>query len=222
MAKDFNKENNESVASAVSKAEQFLTKNKKVIWSIVIALAVVAGIGYVCYKFVYLPQKAEAQAQMFKAEASFAAGNYELALKGDGNTLGFEQIISDYGAKAGKAVYLYAAACQMQLGNADEALEYVAKYSTSDQIMAARAEGLKGDAYCTKGDNAKAAACFEKAAKISDDVFSATYLFKAGLAYEALGQNDKALAAYKTIKQDWPASVEAFDIDKYITRVEVK
>jgi len=222
MAKEVKKENKESVATAVSSAEQFLNQYKKLIWGVIIALALIGGIGYVCYKFVYLPQKAEAQAQMFKAEASFAQGNYELALKGDGNVLGFEQIIDEYGAKAGKAVYLYAAACQIQLGGADEALTYLGKYSTDDQIMAGRAEALKGDAYCVKGENEKAAACFEKAASISDNVFSAEYLLKAGLAYEALGNNEKALQAYKTIKDQWSASFEGQQIDKYITRVEVK
>ena len=51
---------------------------------------------------------------MFKAEQKFAQGNFELALNGDDNTMGFEEIIDTYGSKAGEAVYLYAGASALQ------------------------------------------------------------------------------------------------------------
>lgn len=221
MAKEVKTEN-EAVVSAVNKVELFLDENKKTIWGIIAAIAVVAGASYLYYKFAFLPKKAEAQAQMYKAEASFRDGNYDLALNGDGNILGFKDIISEYGTKAGKSVYFYAAVCELQAGNAVEALNYISKYSTRDKVLGGRAAALKGDVYCNKEEYAKAASCFEKAAKISDNVFSATYLFKAGQAYEALGDNAKALKAYKTIKDQYAGSIEAYDIDKYITRLEVK
>lgn len=221
MAKEVKTEN-EAVVNAVSSIEQFFDTNKKLIWGIILAIVVIAGGSYLYYKFAYLPKKAEAQQQMYKAEAAFRDGNYELALNGDGNILGFKDIISDYGNKAGKAVYLYAAICEMQNSNFDEVLSYLAKYSTKDQILAGRAKALKGDVYCAKEDYAKAASCFEDAAKTSDDSFSAAYLLKAGQAYEALGKNDKALELYKEIKDKYLKSIEAYDIDKYITRLEVK
>lgn len=222
MAKQVLNENEAAVANAVSKTEQFLLDNKKTIWGVLAAVVVVAGISYCGYRFMYMPKKAEALQQMSKAEANFQAGNYELALNGDGNVLGFEEVIAEYGKKAGKSVYLYAATCAMKMGDADKALSYIGKYSSRDQIMAGRAEALKGDAYANKGDYAKAAAAFMKAAKVSDDVFSAGYLLKAGEAYEAMGQDDKAMANYKLIKDQYSNSIEAMDIDKYITRLEVK
>lgn len=222
MAKQVLNENEAAVANAVSKTEQFLLDNKKTIWGVLAAVVVVAGISYCGYRFMYMPKKAEALQQMSKAEANFQAGNYELALNGDGNVLGFEEVIAEYGSKAGKSVYLYAATCAMKMGDADKALSYIGKYSSKDQIMAGRAEALKGDAYANKGDYAKAAAAFMKAAKVSDDVFSAGYLLKAGEAYEAMGQDDKAMANYKLIKDQYSNSIEAMDIDKYITRLEVK
>lgn len=222
MAKQVLNENEAAVANAVTKTEQFLLDNKKTIWGVLAAVVVVAGISYCGYKFMYMPKKAEALQQMSKAEANFQAGNYDLALNGDGNVLGFEEVIAEYGSKAGKSVYLYAATCAMKMGDADKALSYIGKYSSKDQIMAGRAEALKGDAYANKGDYAKAAAAFMKAAKVSDDVFSAGYLLKAGEAYEAMGQDDKAMANYKLIKDQYSNSIEAMDIDKYITRLEVK
>lgn len=221
MAKEVQIEN-EIVINAVTKTEKFLHENKKCIWGVLIAVVVICAACYCAYQFIYMPAKTEAMQQMAKAEANFRNGNYELALGGDGNVLGFEEIIAEYGTKAGKSVYLYAAICAIQSGDADKALEYAGKYSTKDQTLAGRAEAVKGDAYCNKGEYAKAAAAFEKAAKVSDNVFSASYLVKAGEAYEALGENAKALAAYKLVKDQYQNSIEAADVDKYIARIEVK
>ena len=61
-----------------------------------------------------------------------------------------------------------------------------------------------------------------KAAKVSDDMFSAAYLLKAGVTWEELGDDAKALACYNDIKDNYPQSMEAYDIDKYISRIEAK
>ena len=53
-------------------------------------------------------------------------------------------------------------------------------------------------------------------------MFAATYLLKAGLTAEKLGQDDKALSFYKTIKDKYPQSMEGYDVDKYIGRIENK
>ena len=44
---------------------------------------------------------------------------------------------------------------------------------------------------------------------------------KAGLAYESLKQYPDALKAYETIRDKYNQSMEAMDIDKYITRVKL-
>ena len=53
-------------------------------------------------------------------------------------------------------------------------------------------------------------------------MFAAGYLLKAGAVAEQLGQNEKALGYYETIKEKYPQSMEAYEIGKYITRVENK
>ena len=57
---------------------------------------------------------------------------------------------------------------------------------------------------------------------MSNNIYSGEYLLKAGVAYEEMGKNAEALACYNKIKNDYPQSVEAYDIDKYITRIESK
>ena len=220
--KDRAKENTAAVVEAVSKTELFFSSNKVAIIS-VIAVLIIAGAGFfLWHKYGYMPQKAEAQEQMYPAEANFRSGEYELALNGDGNVLGFAQIIEDYGHKAGEAVYFYAGVCELQLGNYSEALGYLTSYRGKDKILLARATACIGDAYTGLEDYAKAAAYFEKAAAIADNMFAAGYLLKAGVTYEELGQKDKALAAYKTIKDKYPQSMQGYDIDKYISRIETE
>ncbi len=209
----------ENIEQTVSATERFYNENKKTIWGVVVA-ALVIGLGILAYnKFIYQPKCVEAMQQSYPAEMSFQSGEYELALNGDGNNLGFADIIADYGSKAGKAVYLYAGICELQLGNNEEALSYLKKYKGKEPILAARAKACEGDAYVALGDYNAAVRAYKAAVACADNVFAAGYLLKEGSAYEALGQKAEALACYKTIENDYPSSLEAYEIAKYIARV---
>ena len=222
MAKEIKNENAEAVVEAVSKTEKFFNENGKLLGGLLAALIVVAAGVFCWYKFAYQPAVVEAQGQMALAEENFRSADYELALNGDGNVLGFAQIIDEYGAKAGKAVYFYAGVCELQLGNWDLAINYLKSYKGKDAILMARATACIGDAYVGLEDYGKALEYFEKAASEADNMYAAGYLLKAGMVAEKLGQNDKALGFYETIKEKYPQSMEGYDIDKYIGRIEVK
>ena len=214
-------ERQEKIEETVSKTEQFYNENKKTIWGCIIAAAVIA-LGVLAYNQFYLkPKVAEAQEQAYLAEAAFRAGNFELALNGDGNNYGFAQIIDEYGSKAGKAMPFYAGVCALQLKDYEAAVDYLKKYKGKDPILAARAQACLGDALAGLERYEEAAAQFEKAAGVSDNMFAAGYLLKAAVTYEELGANDKALALYETIKDKYPQSMEAYDIDKYINRIKI-
>ena len=220
MAKEIKIENAEAVVEAVSKTEKFFNENGKLLSLIAVAIVVVAAGIFCANKFVYQPAQAEAQGQMALAEEVFRTGNYELALNGDGNVLGFAQIIDEYGAKAGKAVYFYAGVCELQLGNWELALKYLQSYNGKDAILKARAIACMGDAYVGLEEYSKALGCFEKAAAVVDNVYAAGYLLKAGVVAEKLGKNEKALGFYNQIKDQYPTSFEGYEIDKYIGRLQ--
>lgn len=221
MAKEIKNENAEAVVEAVSKTEKFFQDNGKLISIICAAFVVACALVFCWFKFAYQPKVNEAQGQMAAAEQNFRAGDFELALNGDGNALGFVQIIDEYGKKAGKAVYFYAGVCELQLGEWEQAIKYLESYKGKDTILAARATACIGDAYVGLEDYKKALGYFEKAAQ-ADNMYAAGYLLKAGAVAEALGENDKALSFYKKIKDQYPQSIEAYDVDKYIGRMEVK
>ena len=209
----------ENLEQTVSATEQFYNENKKWILGAVAAVLVI-GLGILAYnKFIYQPKCVEAMQQSYPAEMSFQNGEYELALNGDGNNLGFADIISEYGTKAGQAVYLYAGICELQLGNNEEALSYLKKYNGKEPILAARAKACEGDAYVALGDYSAAVRSYKAAVSTADNIFAPAYLLKEGSALEALGQKAEALACYRTIENDYPSSLEAYDIAKHIARV---
>lgn len=228
MAKEIKKENTEAVADAVSKTELFFTENMKLLLT-VLAVILVAGAGFFCWhKFINQPKIEEAQGQMALAEANFRnaadSTGYALALYGDGNVLGFEQIIDEYGSKAGKSVYFYAGICEYNLKNYESAIRHFKAYKGNDEILAARAIACIGDCQADLGDLQGAISSYEKAAAKADNAFAADYLLKAGIAAEAAGDKAKALAFYKKIKDSYPMAElpSAREIDKYISRIEAE
>lgn len=217
--KDKFEQSQENLAQTVNVTNEFFEKNKKLIMGLASAV-VVLGLGFFLYhKFVYQSQVTEAMEQAFPAENLFMNGEYELALNGDGNNLGFVDIIDYYGNKAGKAMYFYAGVCELQLGNFEGALRYLKSYKGKEPILAARSQACQGDAYVGLGDYASALSCYEAAIGVADNVFAATYLLKKGLTHEALDDKAGALKCYETIQDKYPQSVEAYDINKYIARV---
>lgn len=210
----------EKVEQGVSAVETFFNENKKAIWGTLAAIVVI-GLAILAYqKFYAQPKTSEALEQMFPAEAAFAASDFETALNGDGNVLGFAEIAKEYGKRAGKDVFMYAGICELNLGNYDSALSYLKKYNGKDEILAAKALACQGDAYVSLENYSSALSCFEKAAAKVDNIFAAAYLLKAGVVCEEMGNASKALDFYKKIKDQYPSSIEGYDIDKYISRIE--
>ena len=220
MAKEIKNPNAEAVVEAVSKTEKFFTENGKLIAGLAAGVVVVAIAVFCWFKFAYQPAVEEAQGQMAVAEENFRAEDYEVALNGDGNVLGFAQIIDEYGAKAGASAYFYAGVCELHLGNWEMAIKYLESYKGKDAILKARAIACMGDAYVGLENYETALGYFEKAAAVIDNMYAAGYLLKAGLTAEKLGQNEKALGFYELIKDQYAASPEGYEIDKYIGRIQ--
>lgn len=208
------------VEEALSKTEKFLESYKKpMLYTVAATLVIAAGV-FAYHHLITLPKQQEALAQLFTAEQSFRADDFEKALNGDGNTLGFKQVIQDYGSHAPEAVYFYAGVCELHLGNYSEALSYLKKYSGKDEIISARAIACMGDAYAGTGDLKAAAGEYQKAANYTDNIFAANYLLKAGIVYEELGQPQEALKMYEIIKNKYPQSPEGYEVNKYISRIQ--
>ena len=209
------------VEELVSRSELFIEKYSTKILVGIVAIIVIAG-GIFAYRNLYLaPKQLEASAALFKGEQYFARDSFQLALNGNGaDFAGFEAIIDQYGGtKAGNLAKAYAGICYFNLGEYEKALELLKSFSASDQMISPAIVGKIGDCYVNMGNTQEGISYFEKAAQAADNnVISPVYLKKAGIAYESLQQYDKAVNAYKTIKEKYYGSMEASDIDKYISR----
>ena len=217
MATKESKEKTEAVVEAVSKTDLFFKENKNLIIGVAVAAVLVAFGIFAFQKWYYQPKAREAQQQLYPAEMAFKAESWETALNGDGNNLGIAQVIEDYGKATPAAAWFEAGICELQLGNYESAIDYLKNYKGKDAILKARSISCMGDAYVGLEDYAKALDCFVKAAGVIDNIYAAAYLLKAGVTAEQLGKNEEALKYYKTIKEQYPQSMEGYDIDKYIT-----
>lgn len=219
MATKESKEKTEAVVEAVSKTDLFFKENKNLIIGVAVAAVLVAFGIFAFQKWYYQPKAREAQQQLYPAEMAFKAESWETALNGDGNNLGIAQVIEDYGKATPAAAWFEAGICELQLGNYESAIDYLKNYKGKDAILKARSISCMGDAYVGLEDYAKALDCFGKAAGVIDNIYAAAYLLKAGVTAEQLGKNEEALKYYKTIKEQYPQSMEGYDIDKYISRL---
>jgi tetratricopeptide (TPR) repeat protein len=69
----------------------------------------------------------------------------------------------------------------------------------------------------------KATEYLMKAAEKADNSsLSPLFLIQAGEIYEEQGKYDKALQAYNKVKDNYPQSYQAGDIDKYIERATLE
>ena len=210
-----------AVEEAFSKTEQFIEKNQKIIL-IVIGAIILVVLGYFGFKKIYLaPREKEAQSQMFMAEKYFETDSLTKALKGDGNYLGFLDIIDQYKfTKSANLSHYYAGICYLKKGEFQNAIDQLNKFSSGDELVGPMAIGAIGDAYMELNNTDKAIDYYLKAAnKKKNDLTSPMFLMKAGVAYELEGKNDLALKTYKRIKADFTRINEGRDIDKYIARM---
>lgn len=213
-----------AIGEAVSKTESFFENNSKLVICVLVAIFVLAG-GVYCYRnFVAKPRVEKAANMISEAQYRFEAANpdYELALNGDANGAGFLDVIDNYGSTpSGNLAKHYAGICYLHLGDLDAAAEYLAKYSPvkglAGQIVNAQNLGLQGDIAVELGNYDKAVKFYEKAVKASDNSYTAPlYLRKQGLALKAQGKNEAAVALFKKILADYPASAEAREAEKLI------
>jgi tetratricopeptide (TPR) repeat protein len=210
---------------AMSASEAFIIKYKNK-FLIGIAAIVIVVAGFIGYKnFISEPNEIKASEALFKAEQYFGAGNYEAALNGDSlGATGFLTVAKNFsGTNAGELANAYAGICYAQLGQYEDAVKYLDKFSGNDQLISPAVLGTMGNCYAQLGQLDKAAATLVKAAdKANSHALSPIYLIQAGQIYEKLGKNSEAVKAYQTVKDKYFNSYQALDIDKYIERASMK
>lgn len=211
----------ENVGSALSRTELWIEEHQNLIYGIIAVIIIAAGL---IWGLKALNEKKDVTAsnEIFTAQKYFEKEQYEAALNGDGNYLGFTEIYDSYSrTKTGKLAAYYAGISYMKLGNYEEAISYLKKFNGKDDILAPMALGAIGDCYMELDNVSEAASYYKKAADKSDNSFTVpTFLTKAALTYEILGDYASALKCYQKIKSDYPESNEGYEINRSIAKME--
>ena len=216
------KHHNESVDTnieSLSKAESFITKNGKNI-----AIGVVAVVVIVVGALVL---KAIGEKKDAKANAAFTFIEQEVLTMGDSLSTAvalenLELYIEDHGRHAAGVATFDAGVAAYAAKDYNKAIEYFSEFKSDDAIFNARALACIGDCYAQLGNYEEAYKNYTLAVEEADNEFASEYAFRAGLAAEKLGKNAEAVAMYEVIKNQYPTTPRASDIEKYISRAEAK
>lgn len=201
-----------------SKAEQFLEKYKKHISLSLAAVVVVLIAIWGYHTWIVLPSEAEATEELAFAQKAYEQDSLALALDGDPAHLGLVKIADQYSSTpAGNIAKYLAGAAYYKQGQYDLAISYLKSYSSDDEITAAEALGLIGDCYAQQEKPSEALSYYAKAAAARDNDFTAPfYLMKAGNVAMHLKQYSEAVKYYEKIKNDYPQSAQAAQIDSHL------
>jgi tetratricopeptide (TPR) repeat protein len=217
-------DNLQELESALTKTEQFIEDNQMKITYAVGVIVVLVGVFLAFNKFYLQPKEEEALTQMFMAENYFEKDSFNLAINGDGNYLGFLDIIDDYGVtkSANRAKY-YTGISYLRMGQYEDAIDYLKKFKTDDLLLAPVKAGAIGDAMLELGNSDDALKQYKKAySETENELTTPIYKMKAARLLESMDKLEEALKLYEEIKKDYPESAEGTTVDRYIARVKVK
>lgn len=214
-------ENPDALAEQISRSEKFVKQNFSIVIGAVVVIALIIG-GYMYFRSLQGQKGAEAQQELFRAQLLFERDSLDRAQFGDGNALGFEQIIEEYsGTDAANLSHFYMGVILIKKGEYDAAIEHLNNFSSSDLLVQARAYNLIGDAYVANGNNVDAASFYDKAAGHNPtEQFSPLYLQKAAITYEKMEEYEKAMKRYAQIVEDFPGSSLVNTAKKQKARLE--
>ena len=225
MAKKIKGENPQGIKNVevtLTKTEQYLEENYKTLLIILGVIVVLVGIFWLL-RLYQNKKNGEAQSQMYQAEKWLEMDSVKLALNGDGNYLGFLDIAGNYKmTRAGNLAKYCAGLCYLHLGQYQDAIDYLSKYSKKDKVIGSLATGAIGDAFIELGDLDKGVEKYLEAANSGNNSFNTPiFLMKAGQIYETQKKYAEAMSLYERIKEEYPQSTEGTTIDKYIARVKL-
>ncbi len=145
----------------------FLKRNLTAVIAGSVAVLLIIG-GGIFYFLHTQAQEQEAQELLVQTEQAFQMGEYELALQGDDAELrvGLIDIINDYGrTSAGNLARYYAAVAESELGNYEQALEYIRRFDPPEGILGVGPIAMHAVILANLGQYEQAADTFEKAAE---------------------------------------------------------
>ncbi len=219
---------------AFQRARGFWLNNGKTLMYVGSAIIVILA-GWLVYKYMFkIPKEEKANDAVYVTQKYFSefasapsdSTKIMLAAKclnGDGKNDGALKIINKYsGTAASNLSEYYAGACYLSLQQFDKAIKYLKDFDADGATqIKSRAYGMIGDASAELKKNDDALEYYKKAADVDDkDEFtSSEFLFRAALFAESTGNKKEAVDLFKKIKEQYPSSEKAADVDRYLAKL---
>ena len=187
-----------SLDGGASRTEEWVIKNQKYIFIIVIlaAVLVLGSLGF--NKYVQQPKESQATNDMFQSQQYFdQAVNgaskdslFTLALNGADGKYGFLDIADVYsGSKAGNLANYYAGMAYLNMKDYTNAVTYLNTFSSDDDVLGPIAKGGIGDAFVQLEQLDDAYDYYVQAAQSKTNNYTTPmYLYKAGVIGLKLGK----------------------------------
>jgi tetratricopeptide (TPR) repeat protein len=214
-----------------SKSEQWIEKNQRIIFIGLIAIVVII-VGYLAYnKYIVEPGEIEAADELAFPKKYFEEAQntsvaidslYNLSLNGADGKYGLVDIAENYGnTKAGNLAKYMSGIAYLKTGDYENAIKYLSDFSSDDEMLGSLALGNIGDAFAEINQANDALKYYTDAANFKDNNFTTPlYLFKAGSIAMELKEFSKAEELFTKIRDNFPKSDEAKQIDIYIQRAQ--
>ncbi len=207
--------------------------NKPVMYFASAVIIILAG--WLVYKYMFkIPKEEKANDVVFITQkyfqefsnASSDSVRVMLAAKclnGDGVNPGALKIINKYpGTDAANLCNYYAGACYLHLKQYDKAINFLKDFDADGAFqIKSHAYGMMGDASAELNKNDQALDYYKKAADVDekDEFTSSEFLFRAALFAEVNGKTKEAIELFKKIKEEYPLSEKAADVDRYLAKL---
>jgi tetratricopeptide (TPR) repeat protein len=209
-------ESMEKVENVLTSSEAFIENNKKPLL-IVLGAVIVVVLGLIWFLKSHNEKKAEANDAIYKAQSWFERDSFQLALSGNDDFIGFEEVADKYSSTpAGNLACAYAGICYKNLGKNDDAIKYLKKFSADDNLVSPAIYGAIGDCYFESNSIKDAESYYKKAIDSKNNMIAPLYTYRLAMLYFNNGDNAKAAELMEKLKDDYPQSNEASDADKYI------
>jgi tetratricopeptide (TPR) repeat protein len=211
----------DTVVTFYARSLGYFENNRNTVYAMLagIVLVVAAIMGFAWMK---ASNNEKALSEMSTAVQRYEAGEYQASLDGDTSFIGMIEIADSYGnSDSGNLARFYAADAFFRVGDMANSLKYFESYSKDSNYLGASAYAGEAAIHESNGDLKRAGDLFLRAATIfTSDITSPMYLESAARAYTEAGESKKALSAFETIRDDFPNSQAARDVEFYIAKME--
>ena len=209
-----------------SQTQKWVERNQNKILGLVAIISIIV-IGVFAYsKLIKEPKESSAFNKMYFAQKKFDEAvlinndsMYNIALNGDDLNMGMLQIIDEFGGtNAANLAHYYSGIMYLKMNDYPNSIKYLSEFSSDDILLSSLATGSIGDAFAELNQFDDAFDYYVKASKSNNNYSSPMYLFKAGLVAMRLNKFNRAEEYFSIIKQDYPNSTEAKNIDAFISK----